>query len=168
MFDCTCGSLTRSPDQRPQDYDAEEPEVWKRKWPFRRERQEASSALDLLEPARRELDAARSEASARARYVSAYRAAADAAAVVIAVRGCVPASGRESRSAWELLPQVDPALSEWAVLFAAGEGKRAAAEAGLSRAVSPRDAHDLLREAAAFMATAERVIGCRTAQAASR
>ena len=37
---------------------------------------------------------------------------------------------RKPHSVWELLPQVEPALTEWAAYFAAGAGKRAAAEAG--------------------------------------
>lgn len=131
-----------------------------------RERREPSSALDLLESARHGLDVARCQASPRGRYVGAYRAAARAAAAVIAARRGVPASGMQARSVWELLPQVEPDLGEWAALFAAGEGKRAAAEAGLSRAVSPRDADDLVRETETFMSTAQSAISCRAAHAA--
>ena len=53
-------------------------------------------------------------------------------------RGAHPAGRPPSRprSVWVLLPQVAPELAEWAAFFAAGAGKRAAAEAGLSRAVT--------------------------------
>jgi hypothetical protein len=60
---------------------------------------------------------------------------------------------------WELLPRVEPALSEWAAFFAAGAGKRAAAEAGLVRAVSAREADDLLRDAETFLSLAEEALG---------
>ena len=63
------------------------------------------------------------------------------------------------RSVWELLPRVEPALAEWAAFFAAGARKRAAAEAGLPRAVSPHEADDLLRDAEAFLSLAEEALG---------
>ena len=50
---------------------------------------------------------------------------------------------------------MEPALSEWAAFFAAGAGKRAAAEAGLPRAVSLREADDLLRDAETFLSLVE-------------
>jgi hypothetical protein len=168
MFDCTYGSSTWSLDQRARDYDAEELASM-RKWLARRERGVAPpSVLELLESARRGLAAAGSEASAGGRYVGAHRAASRAAAAVLAARCGAPASGRGSRSVWELLPQVEPALSEWAAYFAAGAGKRAAAEAGLSRAVSPRDADDLLRDAETFVSIAENAVARRASQAADR
>ncbi|MGH3157812.1 MAG: SAV_6107 family HEPN domain-containing protein, partial [Streptosporangiaceae bacterium] len=64
---------------------------------------------------------------------------------------------------WELLPRVEPALAEWAAFFAAGAGKRAAAEAGLSRAVSASEAEDLLRDVEVFLSLAESVLGVPTA-----
>jgi hypothetical protein len=60
---------------------------------------------------------------------------------------------------WELLPKVEPALREWSAFFAAGAAKRAAAEAGLPRAVSPREADELLRDAGTFVALAEGALG---------
>jgi hypothetical protein len=54
---------------------------------------------------------------------------------------------------------VEPALAEWAAFFAAGAGKRAAAEAGLPRAVTAREADDLLRDAETFLALAEKALG---------
>src|ERR1700733_927238 len=60
-----------------------------------------------------------------------------------AAAGEAPAAGRGSegrprkpQSVWELLPRVEPALCEWAAFFAAGASKRAAAEAGPSRAAA--------------------------------
>lgn len=119
------------------------------------ERPAAPSARVLLKFARRGLAATEHEASAGGRYVGAYLAASRAAAAVVAARGGVLARGRGSRSVWELLPQAEPILAEWAALFAAGAGKRAAAKAGLSHAVSPRDANELLRDAETFVSIAE-------------
>ncbi len=50
-----------------------------------------------------------------------------------------------------LLADVAPELGEWAAFFAAGAQKRAAAEAGLPSAVTPREADDLVREVEAFL-----------------
>ena len=69
-----------------------------------------------------------------------------------------PAAGAP-RSVWELLPQVEPTLAEWAAFFAAGASKRAAAEAGLSRAATAREADDLLRDAEIFLSVVETALG---------
>src|SRR5919206_270635 len=53
------------------------------------------------------------------------------------------------------LGPVAPELGEWATFFAAGAAKRAAAEAGLSSAVTEREADDLVREVGAFLAVVE-------------
>jgi hypothetical protein len=118
------------------------------------------SALALLESARHGLAAAESDPAAAGRYVGAHLAALRAAAAVVTARA-EPPGGRRRRplSVWELLPRVDPALSEWAAFFAAGAGKRAAAEAGLPRAVSGREADDLLRDATAFVSLAAKALG---------
>ncbi len=65
---------------------------------------------------------------------------------------------------WELLPKVEPALREWAAFFAAGAAKRAAAEAGLPRAVSAREADELLRDAGIFVSLAEGALGIQGRQ----
>jgi hypothetical protein len=120
----------------------------------------APTALALLESARHGLASAAGETSAGGRYVAAHLAALRAAAAVVAAR---PAPGGRRRkgppSVWELLPRVEPALAEWAAFFAAGAGKRAAAEAGLPRAVSWREADDLLRDAETFLSLAEEALG---------
>jgi hypothetical protein len=58
-----------------------------------------------------------------------------------------------------LLGQVAPELGEWATFFAAGAAKRAAAEAGLSHAVTDREADDLVRDVRAFLAVVEHGLG---------
>ena len=52
---------------------------------------------------------------------------------------------------WNLLAVNVPEMAEWAAYFAAGAGKRAAAEAGLGGAVMPREADDLVRDAHEFI-----------------
>ena len=121
----------------------------------------AASALAQLESARRGLAEAADESAPAARYVAAHLAALRAAAAVVAARAEPGSTGRRRKpqSVWELLPRVEPALCEWAAFFAAGASKRAAAEAGLSRAVSAREADDLLRDAATFVGLAESALG---------
>ena len=126
----------------------------------------APSALALLESARYGLAAAEGEVSAGARYVSAHLAALRAAAAIVAARADPGTSTRRRKplSVWELLPKVEPALSEWAAFFAAGAAKRAAAEAGLPRAVLPREADELLRDAETFLSLAENALGVPSQQ----
>lgn len=102
-------------------------------------------------------------ATARApasRYVSAHLAALRAAAAILAARP-QPTQGRRRRlrSAWELLPETEPSLSEWAAYFAASAAKRASAEAGLVRHISAADADELLAEAETFVCEVENILG---------
>jgi hypothetical protein len=121
----------------------------------------APSALALLESARHGLADAEVAPDPAGKYVAAHLAALRAAAAVVTARA-EPGRGRRRsapRSVWELLPRVEPALCEWAAFFAAGAGKRAAAEAGLSRSVNASEAEDLLRDAETFLSLAESVLG---------
>ena len=58
-----------------------------------------------------------------------------------------------------LLTEVAPELAEWATFFSAGAAKRAAAEAGSRRAVTEREADDLVRDADRFLAVVEQSLG---------
>jgi hypothetical protein len=125
-----------------------------------------ATAVSLLRQARRGLAEASAEADPRTRYICAHLAALRAAAAIVAARG-EPGSGsrrRRPRSVWELLPQAEPTLSEWAAFFAASAAKRAAAEAGLPRAASAREAEDLIRDVETFLRVAERALGMDTQQ----
>jgi hypothetical protein len=125
----------------------------------------APSALALMESARHGLAAADDETTPGGRYVGAHLAALRAAAAVVAARAEPPsARRRRPQSVWELLPKVEPALREWAAFFAAGAAKRAAAEAGLPRAVSAGEADDLLRDAGTFVSLAEGALGICSGQ----
>jgi hypothetical protein len=119
------------------------------------------AVLSLLRTARQGLAEAEAETDTGTRYIGAHLAALRAAAAIVAARG-EPGTGarrRRPRSVWELLPQVEPALAEWAAFFAASAAKRAAAEAGLPRAATAREADDLLRDASTFLMVAERALG---------
>lgn len=94
------------------------------------------------------------------RYARAHVAALRAAAALLAARARpAPARRRTPTSAWVLLVEVAPELAEWATFFAAGAAKRAAAEAGSSRAVTEREADDLIRDADRFLAVVEHALG---------
>jgi hypothetical protein len=116
----------------------------------------------LLALARRGLVEAMSTDRPGERYATAHLAALRAAAAVLACRARPTAGGaRRSRptSAWVLLAAVAPELAEWAGFFAAGARKRAAAEAGLPSAVTPREADDLVRDAETFLSVVETTLG---------
>ncbi|HET9498877.1 MAG TPA: SAV_6107 family HEPN domain-containing protein [Marmoricola sp.] len=94
------------------------------------------------------------------RYALAHVSALRSAAAVLAARA-KPVAGRrrQQKNAWVLLTEVAPELEEWAIFFAAGAHKRAAAEAGSRRAVSEREADDLVRDADRFLAVIETTLG---------
>jgi hypothetical protein len=114
----------------------------------------------LLALARRGLAEAEHTRPDGLRYATAHLAALRAAAAVLAARAR-PVPGRRGRvtSVWTLLVMVAPELDEWAAFFAAGAAKRAAAEAGIPRVVSTREADDLLRAAEQFVALVEVALG---------
>ena len=123
-------------------------------------------ASTLLALARRGLVEACGAATAGERYATAHLAALRVAAAVLACRARPLAGGpaptpRRTRptSAWVLLADVAPELAEWAAFFAAGAAKRAAAEAGLPSAVTPREADDLVRDVQAFLSMVEGSLG---------
>ena len=122
-------------------------------------------APTLLLLAQQGLDDAAGSGAPGQRYALAHLAALRGAAAVLACRAR-PAGGptgpaRPSRptSAWVLLTAVAPELGEWAAFFAAGARKRAAAEAGLTGAVTPREADDLLRDATSFLDVVQQALG---------
>ena len=95
------------------------------------------------------------------RYAHAHVAALRATAALLAARAR-PATGgrrRPQRNAWVLLTEVAPEFTEWAMFFSAGAAKRAAAEAGSRRAVTEREADDLVRDADRFLGLVEESLG---------
>jgi HEPN superfamily protein len=116
---------------------------------------------ELVALARRGLDEAAETRTDGLRYATAHLAALRAAAAVLAARAAPAGPGRRNRltSVWTLLVMVAPEFSEWAAFFAAGATKRAAAEAGIPRVVTAREADDLLRAAEQFVAVVEVTLG---------
>ena len=94
------------------------------------------------------------------RYACAHVAALRATAALLSARAHpTPGRRKQQKNAWVLLSEVAPELSEWATFFSAGAGKRAAAEAGSQRAVTSREADDLIREADRFLGVIEGALG---------
>jgi hypothetical protein len=94
------------------------------------------------------------------RYARAHVAALRAAAALLAARARpAPTRRRRQTNAWVLLAEVAPEMGEWAGFFAAGAAKRAAAEAGSTRAVTAREADDLVRDADQFLGVVETTLG---------
>jgi hypothetical protein len=111
----------------------------------------------LLSIARQGLSEAARTGPEGLRYAAAHLAALRAAAAVLAARARPAAPARRSRvtSVWSLLVLVAPEFGDWANYFALGANKRAAAEAGIPRVVSAREADDLLRAAEQFVTIVE-------------
>ena len=107
------------------------------------------ASIDLLGGALRSLDAAITSSRAGEKYVAAHLAALRAAAALLAAYA--RPNSRRPTSVWTLVTKVAPEFTEWAQYFAAGAGKRAAAEVGLGGAVTPREADDLVRDAHEFI-----------------
>ncbi|MFJ3668404.1 SAV_6107 family HEPN domain-containing protein [Streptomyces sp. NPDC090106] len=119
------------------------------------------AALELLAQARAGLDEATVLETSNERYAIAHLAALRTAAAVLAARGRPEPSPRRRariRSAWEVLPEIAPELTEWSALFAAGATRRARAEAGIQGAASRRDADDLVRDVSMFLRLVERML----------
>jgi hypothetical protein len=95
------------------------------------------------------------------RYAGAHVAALRTTAALLAARATPSVGPRRGRqkNAWVLLAEVAPELSEWAAFFSAGAAKRAAAESGSRRAVTEREADDLVRDADRFLGLVEESLG---------
>ena len=94
------------------------------------------------------------------RYALAHVAALRATAALLAARAQpMPVARRRQKNAWVLLIEVAPEFTEWAQFFSAGAQKRSAAEAGSRRAVTEREADDLVRDADRFLALIETSLG---------
>ncbi|MFH7335784.1 SAV_6107 family HEPN domain-containing protein [Streptomyces sp. KHY 26] len=119
------------------------------------------AALGLLAQAHAGLAEAATLEAPNERYATAHLAALRTAAAVLAARGRPETSPRRRariRSAWEVLPEIAPELTEWSALFASGAARRARAEAGIRGAASRRDADDLIRDVAMFLRLVERML----------
>ena len=113
------------------------------------------AALGLLRQATAGLTEAHREEDPLLRYPAAYLAALRAGAAVLAVRAAPQPRRARPANVWQLLADVAPELGEWAAYFASCSDTRVAAEAGIARLVTRRDADDLLRQAEQFV----RIVG---------
>jgi len=117
------------------------------------------AAFDLLAAAEAGLAEASAAPAPADRYAAAHLAALRGAAAVLAAKARPNRGRRRLRSAWDLLIDLAPELGEWAVFFAAGAKKRAAAEAGIPHAVSVREADDLVRDVDCFLSQCASTLG---------
>lgn len=124
------------------------------------------SSTVLLAQGRASLVEARAAGHPGERFAAAHLAALRCAAAVVALRARPDGGRRRPTNAWVLLEGVAPEFAEWSRYFAAGASRRAAVEAGAVRAVTARDADDLLRAAEEFAGLVETVVlGGTTARA---
>lgn len=93
------------------------------------------------------------------RYALAHVAALQATAALLAARARPTKRRSTQRNAWTLVSRVAPEFGEWATYFAAGAGKRAAAESGSRLAVTAREADDLVRDVDRYLALVEAALG---------
>jgi len=94
------------------------------------------------------------------RYALAHVSALRATAALLAAKAQpLPVARRRQKNAWVLLIEVAPEFTEWALFFSSGAQKRSAAEAGSRRAVTEREADDLVRDADRFLALVETSLG---------
>ena len=117
-----------------------------------------ASARRLLTEAEQGLAEAEHETNPAHRFAAAYLCALRAAAAMLALRGRPHRGKARPTSVWTLLAAVAPELREWAAFFAAGSATRASVQAGITRAVSPRAADDLVRQAGQFVGLVGRAI----------
>lgn len=106
--------------------------------------------MSELVDAQAALAAAEIAPSPAQRFVEAQLAAVRAAAAVVTVRGRRRTD--RTRDIWLLVSDLAPELQEWAAFFAATQAKRRAIGAGAVAVVTARDADDLTRSAAEFVA----------------
>lgn len=115
-------------------------------------------APSLLSQAERGLAAAAVDPEPAQRFAHAYLAALRAAAALLAVRGRPHRANSRPMSVWTLLASVAPELREWAAFFASCSATRASVQAGITRAVTPRSADDLVRQSGQFFQLVIRAI----------
>jgi HEPN superfamily protein len=116
-------------------------------------------AETVLGQSRALLADARAEPSALDRFRIAHLAALRGTAALLAVltSTAIPVRRRPT-SAWVLLERAMPEFADWATYFAAGQGRRAAAEAGLAGAVTPSEADDLVEATTTFLGLVEAAV----------
>ena len=121
------------------------------------------SALRLLTEAEQGLVDAGHETDPGRRFAKAYLCGLRAAAAMLALRGRPHRGRSRPTSVWTLLASVAPEFREWAAFYAASSATRASVQAGITRAVSPRAADDLVRQTGQFIDLVRRAFRGTTA-----
>ncbi len=114
----------------------------------------ADPAIELLASAFDALRRAEWATSAGVRYELAYLSALRSGAAVLALRAKPRSLRTRPRGMWGLLAAAAPELAEWAQFFALCGAQGAASQDGRGL-VSARQADDLMRDAATFLAIAQ-------------
>lgn len=116
-------------------------------------------AETVLGQARALVADARSEPVAADRFRIAHLAALRGTAALLAVltSTAIPVRRRPT-SAWVLLAGALPEFADWAAYFAAGQGRRAAADAGVREAVTAAEAADLVDATTTFLRLVEAAV----------
>lgn len=109
-------------------------------------------AETVLAQARTLLGDARAEPLAADRFRIAHLAALRGTAALLSVvtSTAIPVRRRPT-SAWVLLERALPEFADWAAYFAANQGQRAAADAGVDGAVAVAEADDLIEATTTFL-----------------
>ncbi len=109
-------------------------------------------AETVLAQARTLLGDARAEPLAADRFRIAHLAALRGTAALLSVvtSTAIPVRRRPT-SAWVLLERALPEFADWAAYFAANQGQRAAADAGVGGAVAVAEADDLIEATTTFL-----------------
>lgn len=119
------------------------------------------AAAALLRQAKQGLAGLSGEAGPVPRFIASYLSALRAAAAIVAARGRPHRGRARPESVWTLLESAAPELAPWASFFAAHSARQAAAQAGVTRRITPELADDLQRSAGDFVALAARVVHAR-------
>lgn len=116
-------------------------------------------AETVLGQARALLADARAEPVAADRFRMAHLAALRGTAALLAVltSTAIPVRRRPT-SAWVLLERAMPEFAEWAAYFAAGQGRRAAAEAGARDGITTGEAAVLIGATTTFLGLVEAAV----------
>ncbi len=112
----------------------------------------SAGVREMLADAHRCLDRAMASTDLADRYAAAHLGALRGASAVLATLPRPVSRTVRNASAWVQLERLAPEYGSWAAFFAAGSSKRKAAEAGMTRLISPAETDDLIRQTGQFLA----------------
>ncbi len=116
----------------------------------------SAGVREMLADAHRCLDRAMGSADLADRYAAAHLGALRGASAVLATLPRPVSRTVRNASAWVQLERLAPEFASWAAFFAAGSAKRKAAEAGMTRLITPDETDDLIRQTGAFLELIDR------------